>query len=51
MQSLKSCSEIYFVLRLKQQAVAERERGNTLFKQAKYDKAIERYTAGYIYLL
>jgi len=32
--------------RLKQQAVAERERGNTLFKQAKYDKAIERYTAG-----
>merc|ERR1719354_519412 len=32
--------------RLKQQALAERERGNTFFKQGKYDKAIERYTAG-----
>jgi len=32
--------------RLKQQAVAEKERGNEFFKQGKLDKAIERYTAG-----
>ena len=28
------------------QAAAEKERGNTYFKQGNYDKAIERYTAG-----
>ncbi len=32
--------------RLRQQAVAERERGNALFKAGKYDLAVEKYTAG-----
>ncbi len=36
--------------RLRQQAVAERERGNALFKAGKYDQAVEKYTAGH-YLL
>eukprot|EP00088_Acartia_fossae_P002640 TRINITY_DN11095_c0_g1_i12.p1 TRINITY_DN11095_c0_g1~~TRINITY_DN11095_c0_g1_i12.p1 ORF type:complete len:671 (-),score=174.31 TRINITY_DN11095_c0_g1_i12:480-2465(-) len=33
-------------LRLKQQAIAERERGNSFFKQKNFDKAIEKYSAG-----
>jgi len=33
--------------RLRQQAVAERERGNALFKAGKYDLAVEKYTAGH----
>ena len=32
--------------RLKQQAVAERERGNASFKAGNYEMAIEKYTAG-----
>jgi hypothetical protein len=36
--------------RLRQQAVAERERGNALFKAGKYDLAVEKYTAGYYYV-
>ncbi len=36
--------------RLRQQAVAERERGNALFKAGKYDLAVEKYTAGHYYV-
>jgi hypothetical protein len=36
--------------RLRQQAVAERERGNALFKGGKYDLAVEKYTAGHDYV-
>jgi hypothetical protein len=36
--------------RLRQQAVAERERGNSLFKAGKYDLAVEKYTAGHYYV-
>jgi hypothetical protein len=36
--------------RLRQQAVAERERGNALFKAGKYDLAVEKYTAGHYFV-
>merc|ERR1719228_1678154 len=32
--------------RLKQEAIAEKERGNQFFKAGKWDQAIEKYTAG-----